>query len=40
MLAELNVFILVVWLIAELIPCLANHLAKLEVEMDREDRKD
>lgn len=40
MLADLNVFILFVWLIAELIPVLADRLAAIEVEMDREDRKD
>lgn len=36
MLAHLNVFILVGWLIAEVIPTLADRLAQMEMEMDRE----
>lgn len=40
MLADLNLFIVIVWLLAEVIPVLANRLAAMEMEMDREDRKD
>lgn len=40
MLADLNLFILIVWLLAEVIPVLADRLAAMEMEMDREDRKD